>query len=175
MFSVILEQACQVEVQTIVVQQASSILGSFSQDLGRQNSKQPSFDQQISSLLGEIVNSDGSLSSSNLGFSGKNVGNSSVSVGGNNWNNNTSPASVESAKKMAQQAANVVSTFRSFALVHSDGNVTSLRTPTPTPLTPRTRPLRPERGSISSSRRLSDLPLHTSFFISFLFGLGHFV
>lgn len=102
---VILEQVCEVEVQTIVVQQASSIIGSFSNDVSRQSSKQPAYDQNIAGLLNQITGQDGSLSTDNLGFQGSNVGNSSVAVSGDNWNDASSPDSVQKAKSLAQQAA----------------------------------------------------------------------
>jgi hypothetical protein len=44
--------------------------------------------------MSKLQDSLGNLSSNDLGFSGSNVGNSSVVVNGSNWNNNTSPESV---------------------------------------------------------------------------------
>ncbi|KAL5486007.1 hypothetical protein ACEPAI_7051 [Sanghuangporus weigelae] len=103
---ILLEQVCEVEVQTIVVQQASSIISSFSNEIGHLSSRSAGFDSNIAGLLGQIVNSDGSLSTSNLGFKGSEVGNNTVAVGGNNWDDSKSPDSVKKAQDMAKQAAN---------------------------------------------------------------------
>ncbi|THH09157.1 hypothetical protein EW145_g2209 [Phellinidium pouzarii] len=106
---IILEQVCQVEVQTVVIEQFNSQMSSFSNDIGHQSSKSASYDQNISGMLGQVMNSTGSLSNSNLGFNGTSVGNNSVVVSGNNWNDTTSPASVQMAKSLAKQAANSTS------------------------------------------------------------------
>ncbi|EJD06565.1 uncharacterized protein FOMMEDRAFT_102402 [Fomitiporia mediterranea MF3/22] len=106
---VLLEQVCEVEVQTIVVQQASSIISSFGNSVSHQSKNQAGYDQSIAGLLGQVMNSDGSLSKKDLGFKGSNVGNSSVIVGGNNWNDTTSPNSVQKAKDLAKDASNSTS------------------------------------------------------------------
>ncbi|KAL5525787.1 hypothetical protein ACEPAG_7124 [Sanghuangporus baumii] len=103
---ILLEQVCEVEVQTIVVQQVSSVMSSFSNEIGHLSSRSAGFDSNIAGLLGQIVNSDGSLSTSNLGFKGSEVGNNTVAVGGNNWDDSKSPDSVKKAKDLAKQAAN---------------------------------------------------------------------
>lgn len=107
-FRVIIEQICEVEVQTVVIQQFQSVFSSFSNSVLRQSDSQVSFDQNISGKLSQLLGSDGSLSSNDLGFSGKNVGSNSVSVKGNNWNNDTSPASVQMAYDLSKSASNNV-------------------------------------------------------------------
>ncbi|KAG7451147.1 uncharacterized protein BT62DRAFT_401412 [Guyanagaster necrorhizus] len=106
---VITEQICEVEVQTIVLEQFSSGIGSFSSDLLRQSGRQVGFDSNVASKISQLVNEDGSLSSSDLGFSGSDVGNNTVVAAGSNWNNTTSPSSVQSALTAAQAAAGFVS------------------------------------------------------------------
>lgn len=106
---VLLEQVCEVEVQTIVVQQASSVISSFSNDVSRESNRSAAYDSQISGLLSQIYNSDGSLNNNDLGFKGYQVGNSSVVVSGDNWNDSTSPDSVKKAKDLAKKAANSTS------------------------------------------------------------------
>ena len=59
-------------------------------------------------MLGQVVGSDGNLSNNNFGFKGSDVGNNSVVVSGNNWDNNTSPDAVKKAKGLADQASNKV-------------------------------------------------------------------
>lgn len=108
---VILKQICEVEVQTIVLEQFSSQVSSFYGSVTHSSGSKPaSYDQSISSKLGSIY-SDGSLSNSNLGFNGTDVGSNS-SIPTNNWNNSTSYSTVGNAKALAQQAAgNSVSSF----------------------------------------------------------------
>jgi len=106
---IITEQICEVETQTIVFQQFSASLGSFSSDLGRTSGRHVGYDSGISSHLGSIVNSDGSLSSNDLGFSGQSCGSQTVVPSGSNWNSSSSPASVGSALSAAQAAVNASS------------------------------------------------------------------
>jgi len=94
---IVTEQICEVEVQTIVIQQFQSSMESFSGDLSRQSGKQVGYDSNIAGKIGQVTNSDGSLSSSDLGFNGSSVGSSSVVPTGNNWNDASSPASVQKA------------------------------------------------------------------------------
>ncbi|KAK0204787.1 hypothetical protein DFS33DRAFT_694276 [Desarmillaria ectypa] len=105
---IITEQICEVEVQTIVLEQFSSGISSFSSDLLRQSGRQVGFDSNIASKISQLVNEDGSLTSSDLGFSGRDVGNNTVVAAGSNWNDSTSPSSVQSALTAAQSAAGFV-------------------------------------------------------------------
>jgi len=101
---IITEQICEVETQVIVFEQFHSSLGSFSHDLGRNSGHQVGYDRTISSHLGSIVGSDGSLSSTDFGFSGHDVGSQTVVPSGSNWNDQTSPASVNDAINAAHNA-----------------------------------------------------------------------
>lgn len=109
----ILKQICQVEVQTVVLEQFSSQVSSFYSSVTHSSSKPASYDSSIASKVGSIY-SNGSLSNSNLGFNGTSVGSSSV-IPSSNWNNSTSPASVANAGALAKQAAG--NSVRSFSLV----------------------------------------------------------
>ncbi|KAJ8502386.1 hypothetical protein ONZ45_g1921 [Pleurotus djamor] len=102
---IITEQICEVETQTIVFQQFHASLGHFSGDLRRQSGHRVGYDSNIVSHFPSIVGSDGSLSSDNFGFSGSDVGKSTVVVGGSNWNDQSSPSSVESAFEAASSAS----------------------------------------------------------------------
>ena len=106
---VILEQICEVEVQSIVIEQFSSVFSSFSEVISRESDFDVGFDQNIAGLLEQLLNSDGSLSNNDLGFLGSSIGSNSVVVNGDNWNDQTSPASVSQARGLAQDAANSVS------------------------------------------------------------------
>lgn len=122
---IIIEQICEVEVQTIVIEQFESIISSFGMDVGRQSGRQVAYDSNISGMYNQIINSDGSLSNSSHGFVGSDIGNSSFVSTGNNWNNVTSPQSVAQAKALAKTARNSV---RRTSLCHSTDYNTDLCT-----------------------------------------------
>jgi len=91
---VVVQQVCEVEVQTTVLTQLKSGIESFTQDVRHVTTRQVSFDESIASMVSQIQDSLGNLSGHDLGFSGSDVGNSSVVATGSNWNDQTSPASV---------------------------------------------------------------------------------
>ncbi|KAJ4477162.1 hypothetical protein J3R30DRAFT_3657678 [Lentinula aciculospora] len=106
---IIIEQICEVETQTIVLEQFSSGLTIFQKDISRTTTKQVGYDKNVASLIGNITNSDGSLSSSDLGFNGTSVGSNTVVPTGSNWNNTQGPDAVQKALSAAQAAANSTS------------------------------------------------------------------
>jgi len=91
---VVIQQVCEVEVQTTVLEQFKSGVESFTQDVRHVTTRQISFDESITTLFSQIQDSLGNLSDHDLGFQGSNVGNSSVIATGSNWNDQTSPASL---------------------------------------------------------------------------------
>ncbi|KAK7056863.1 hypothetical protein VNI00_002580 [Paramarasmius palmivorus] len=102
---IITEQICEVETQTIVFQQFIASSGHFRDDLHRVSGRRPGYDSAIVSHFGDLQSTDGSISTHDLGFSGSDVGQNTVIVGGNNWNDETSPDSVDSAFEAAQDAS----------------------------------------------------------------------
>jgi len=102
---IITEQICEVETQTIVFEQFHASLSSFSSDLMRQSGRSVGYDSGISGYYGDLQSSDGSLSNNDLGFSGSSLGSNYVSVGGSNWNSQSSPMSVGAAYNAASYAA----------------------------------------------------------------------
>lgn len=106
---IITEQICEVETQTIVIEQFSSTLSSFQNDVGRTSSKQVGYDTNIANMISNLTNSDGSLSTSDLGFNGTSVGNATIVPSGSNWNNTDGPAAVSKALGAAKAAANATS------------------------------------------------------------------
>lgn len=100
---IISEQICEVESQTIVFEQFHSSLHGFSRDLRRDSGRSVGYDSDISSHFGSFYNSDGSLSTSDFGFSGSSLGQSYVVPSGNNWGSN-SFSSVANAYKSARSA-----------------------------------------------------------------------
>ncbi|KAF8194183.1 hypothetical protein BJ912DRAFT_959678 [Pholiota molesta] len=75
---IITEQVCEVETQTVTFEQFHSSVGLFSHDLRRTSGHHAGFDSSIVSHVGEFFNEDGSLSTSDFGFSGRDVGSSTV-------------------------------------------------------------------------------------------------
>ncbi|KAJ4475508.1 hypothetical protein J3R30DRAFT_3294120, partial [Lentinula aciculospora] len=103
---IITEQVCDVETQTVAFQQFVSCCSHFSSDLLHTSGHQVGYDSSIVSHYGSFHNDNGSLSASDLGFSGSDVGKSLVAPSGSNWNSATSPASVGNAFNAAVGAAN---------------------------------------------------------------------
>jgi len=101
---IITEQICEVESQTVVFEQFYSSMGHFSGDIRHKSHRGAGYDEGITSHYGSIVGSDGSLSSNDLGFSGSDLGSHWVVPSGSNWNDGSSPSSVESAFEAAKSA-----------------------------------------------------------------------
>ncbi|KAJ3734289.1 hypothetical protein DFJ43DRAFT_1064532 [Lentinula guzmanii] len=106
---IITEQICEVETQTIVLEQFSSGLTVFQKDISRTTTKQVGYDKNVAGLISNLTNSDGSLSTSDLGFNGTSVGSSTVVPTGSNWNDTQGPEAVQKALSAAQAAANATS------------------------------------------------------------------
>jgi len=102
---IITEQICEVETQTVVFQQFVSSCSQFSSDLLRTSGRQVGYDSNIVSNFGNFYNSDGSLSTSDFGFSGSDAGQSLIVPSGNNWDSSSSPSSVGSAFNAAVSAS----------------------------------------------------------------------
>jgi len=108
---IITEQVCDVQTQTIVLAQHNGALQVFSDTIQRKTvAKQVGFDQTVAQKISTIVNSDGSLSTSDAGFSGSDVGQNTVVPVGNNWNDTSSPDLVKAALDAATSAASSNST-----------------------------------------------------------------
>ncbi|CAE7129224.1 unnamed protein product [Rhizoctonia solani] len=103
---VILQQVCEVEIQTVIIQQLNSQLVNFGRNVRRvDGGVPPSFDIVISQKITEItqvISRGGNLADVNLGFLGSDVGRNSVQVGGSNWNDASSPGSVGKAYQAAK-------------------------------------------------------------------------
>ncbi|KAF9063451.1 hypothetical protein BDP27DRAFT_1426877 [Rhodocollybia butyracea] len=102
---IITEQVCEVETQTVVFQQFLSSCSQFSSDLLRTSGRHVGYDSNIVSNFGSFYNSDGSLSTSDFGFSGSDAGQSLIVPSGNNWDFSSSPSSVGNAFNAAVGAA----------------------------------------------------------------------
>ncbi|KAF5369138.1 hypothetical protein D9757_011063 [Collybiopsis confluens] len=101
---IVTEQICEVETQTVVFQQFLSSSSHFSSDLLRTSGLQVGYDSSIASHFSDMFESDGSLSTSDLGFSGSSLGSGYVVPTGNNWDSSSSPSSVGSAYSAALSA-----------------------------------------------------------------------
>jgi len=101
---IIEEQICDVETRIIIIQQHLSKINSYSNDISRKSGRAPGYDSNIASKASQIINSDGSLNTDDLGFSGSDIGSNYNTLGGSNWNDATSPQSVSNAENAAQEA-----------------------------------------------------------------------
>ncbi|KAF8964283.1 hypothetical protein BDZ97DRAFT_1904564 [Flammula alnicola] len=101
---IITEQVCEVETQTVVFEQFHASVGLFSHDLRRTSGHHVGFDSSITDHFNDFFAEDGSLTTTDFGFTGHDVGSHTVVVGGSNWNSVSSPASVGSAYSAARSA-----------------------------------------------------------------------
>ncbi|KAF8604238.1 hypothetical protein BDV93DRAFT_606253 [Ceratobasidium sp. AG-I] len=104
---VILQQICEVEIQTVIIQQLNAQFVDFGRNVRRRNNNNaPSFDivvaQKITQIT-QIISQGGSLAGIDLGFLGSDIGRNSVRVGGSNWNDATSPNTVGNAYKASKE------------------------------------------------------------------------
>jgi hypothetical protein len=98
-------QICEVETQTVVFSQFQSHISSFHDDIRRRSHRQVVYDDDIASRIGSIHDEHGEIVSHDFGFHGSDIGSHSISVSGCNWNDATSPDSVEKAFGAAQGAS----------------------------------------------------------------------
>ncbi|CAE6429828.1 unnamed protein product [Rhizoctonia solani] len=107
---IILQQVCEVEIQTVIIQQINSQFVNFGNNVRRVNGGiGPSFDTVIAQKITEItqvISQGGSLGDLDLGFLGSDIGRNSVLIGGSNWNDTSSPGSVGNAYKAAKDEQN---------------------------------------------------------------------
>jgi len=101
---VITEQICEVETQTIALHQHLSNINSFYDDLHRRSGRRVGYDRHIAGRFGDIFDQDGSVTSNDLGFSGRDQGRDYVEVTGSNWDDERSPGSVNQAIIAARSA-----------------------------------------------------------------------
>jgi len=100
---IITEQICEVETQTIVFEQYYQSLGHFRGDLRRHSGYQVGYDSGIVDHFGKIYNSDGSFCTDDWNFTGNDIGSQTVVIK-DNWNDQSSPRSVDSAYYTARNA-----------------------------------------------------------------------
>ncbi|KAJ7284959.1 hypothetical protein C8J57DRAFT_1432212 [Mycena rebaudengoi] len=93
---IITEQICDVETQTIVFEQHHSSLGRFQNDLRRHSGFRVGFDRNIESHFRDFFDSDGSFTTHDFGFRGRDIGRETIVIK-DNWDDERSPQSVESA------------------------------------------------------------------------------
>jgi hypothetical protein len=120
---IITEQICEVEVQTITWSQFSSRVSSFSSDLSRSSGRSIGYDHSIASHIDHLVNSDGSIVTSDYGFQGTDIGSNLIHVSGSNWVTGSSESSVQQAILASQVATSSShSKFTSGSTFGSSGN-----------------------------------------------------
>jgi len=104
---IITTQICEVETQTVVFSQFQSGLYGFGEDIRHVSNRHAGFDSHIAGFIGNIHGSSGECLTSDLGFSGTDVGTSFVAPSGFNWVASTSPSSVSSAYGACQSAVSI--------------------------------------------------------------------
>ncbi|KAF9468105.1 hypothetical protein BDZ94DRAFT_1247193 [Collybia nuda] len=104
---IITEQICEVETQTIIFSQFHAGLGNFEGELQRKGGRQPGFDGDVARQIQRLVNDDGSINNTDFGFNGTDVGKRTIAPSGSNWDDNTSPESVQRALDAIKSAQNV--------------------------------------------------------------------
>lgn len=101
---IITEQICEVETQVIVFEQYYQSLGNFHGDLRRYSGYQAGYDSGITSHFSNIYGSDGSFCTDDWNFTGQDIGSETVVATGNNWSDQSSHRSVDSAYYTAKGA-----------------------------------------------------------------------
>jgi hypothetical protein len=101
---IITEQICEVEVQTIVLNQYFASWDSWYGYMVHDRSGYVGYDYNVAGRYSDLFGSDGSLTTGDLGFSGSSIGSALIAPSGGNWNSETSPRSVEAAVQAAQRA-----------------------------------------------------------------------
>jgi len=104
---IITTQICEVETQTVVFSQFQSGLYGFGEDIRHVSNRHVGFDSHISGFIGHIHDENGDCLTSDLGFSGTDVGTSFVAPSGFNWVASSSPSSVSSAYGACQSAVSI--------------------------------------------------------------------
>jgi len=101
---IITEQICEVEVQTIVLNQYFASWDSWYGYMVHDRSGYVGYDYNVAGRYSDLLGSDGSLTTGDLGFSGSSIGSALIVPSGGNWNSGSSPKSVEAAVQAAQLA-----------------------------------------------------------------------
>jgi hypothetical protein len=123
---VITEQVCEVETQTIIIQQINSGMGNFGRDVGHENSgRSAGYDKSIADKYKSLTNDDGSWNDNDYGFTGHDVGKSYVSPSGNNWNDQDGASRVKAAQQAAHQASSYGHASKSSSGSKSSSNSSS--------------------------------------------------
>ncbi|KAF8884952.1 hypothetical protein CPB85DRAFT_1186610, partial [Mucidula mucida] len=87
---VITELICEVETQAIVFEQFSASFASFRNDLFRSSGTPVGYDSAIASHFGDLFDADGTLTTTDLGFIGSDIGKRLVVPSGSNWDDELS-------------------------------------------------------------------------------------
>jgi len=120
---VVVEQICEVEVQTIVWSQFVGSFSSFSDDLRHVSGRTIGYDHSIASHIDGLVDSSDNIITTDFGFQGLDIGSNLIHVSGGNWVSGSSEVSVQQALLSSQVAQ--VSSSSTFASSSSFGQSSS--------------------------------------------------
>ncbi|KAF8149980.1 hypothetical protein B0H34DRAFT_731978 [Crassisporium funariophilum] len=101
------QQICDVETQIIVLEQFRGGVRNFQRDLRRQSGRNVGFDNNVAILIIQLFNGDGSFNNKDFGFRGRDIGSNTIAPSGSNWNDATSPQSVDSILKSIKDAETI--------------------------------------------------------------------
>ncbi|KAF8733992.1 hypothetical protein RHS02_07282, partial [Rhizoctonia solani] len=144
---IILQQICEVEIQTVIIQQLNSQFVNFGRNVRRVDGGGivPSFDIVVAQKITEItqvISRGGNLADLNLGFLGSDIGHNSVRIGGSNWNDTSSPRSVgdayqaaEDQQKQEKERQDATQSTSSVGATVTNSSTASATSTTPTSMT----------------------------------------
>ncbi|KAJ2922408.1 hypothetical protein H1R20_g14673, partial [Candolleomyces eurysporus] len=103
---IFLQELCEVELQTVVLQQFLGGFDLFGRDLQRLNGRVPGFDAGVAGQLEQLL-LNGSVNIVDFGIKGSSIGNTLVVPGGSNWDGVNSLQSVLIAEAAAKAARGI--------------------------------------------------------------------
>lgn len=122
---IVVQQICEVEVQTIVWGQFVSGFDAFGEDIRRISGRNIGFDRNIAGHIGNIVDGNGNINH-DFGFRGADIGSNFVHVSGDNWIDGQSEVSVGNAFLASQISSLQSSSFGRFGRGGNFGGVVSV-------------------------------------------------
>ncbi|EAU85311.1 hypothetical protein CC1G_07581 [Coprinopsis cinerea okayama7 len=91
---IILEQACEVELQLLLLEQLRGGFSIFGEDIRRRRGRAPGFDLEVAQLILQLLDGDGKFRDIDFGFGGLDIGLHTVIPLGSNWDDHRSPGSI---------------------------------------------------------------------------------
>jgi len=100
----ILEEICEVEVQIIIIQQFTGGFDGFANDLFRRGGQKPGFDKEIAKFGPQLFDVEGNFNIQDFGFNGSDIGKNIIIIINDNYDEENSPQSIQSAFDISKSA-----------------------------------------------------------------------